>query len=85
MLSTQSKGDQGGSMAGKRATARFVVDGMSCSSCEQRIEKAVRALVGISQVYASAPISEVTVYYDSDLVTRGAISAAITGTGNSWR
>ena len=68
-------------MSGKRTTARLIVDGMSCSSCEQRIEKAVRALVGVNQVYASAPISEVMVYYEADLVTREAICAAITRAG----
>ncbi len=68
-------------MAGKRATARFVVDGMSCSSCENRIEKAVGALPGVARVSASAPISEAVVYYDPDLVTREAIVAAIVSAG----
>jgi sulfite exporter TauE/SafE/copper chaperone CopZ len=69
----------------KRATARIIVDGMSCSSCEQRIEKAVRALDGVSQVSASASLSEVMVYYDAALVTRDAICGAIAGAGYQVR
>jgi len=76
---------QGGSMAGKRATARLVVDGMSCSSCEQRIEKAVRALDGVSRVSASASLSEVMVYYDADLVSRDAIIGAVRSAGYGVR
>ena len=72
-------------MAGKRSTARLTVDGMTCSSCEQRIEKAVRALDGVGQVSASAPISEVIVYYDAELVTRGAILDAIRSAGYQVR
>ena len=72
-------------MSGKRATARIIVDGMTCSSCEQRIEKAVRALDGVSHVTASASLSEVMVYYDADLVNREAIHAAITGAGYQVR
>jgi len=68
-------------MAGKRAPARIIVDGMSCGSCEQRIEKAVRALDGVSRVSASAALSEVMVYYDAGLVNMEAIHAAIRGAG----
>jgi copper ion binding protein len=72
-------------MAGKRTTARLIVDGMSCSNCEQRIEKSVRALEGVSRVSASASLSEVVVYYDSDLVTREAIADAVRGAGYQVR
>ena len=72
-------------MAAKRATARLMVDGMSCSSCEQRIEKAVRALDGVTQVSASASLSEVMVYYDADLVTWAAIVGAIASAGYTVR
>lgn len=71
-------------MSGKRATARLIVDGMTCGSCEQRIEKAVRAL-GVSQVNASASLSEVMVYYDADLVTREKIVGAIRSAGYQVR
>ena len=72
-------------MSGKRAPARLIVDGMSCSSCEQRIEKAVGALDGVSKVSASASLSEVMVYYEADLVTREKIVAAIGSAGYQVR
>ena len=72
-------------MPGKRATARLTVDGMTCSNCETRIEKAVRALQGVSKVSASAPISEVIVTYDAGAVSRSAIEEAIRGAGYSVR
>jgi uncharacterized protein len=72
-------------MAGTRATARLIVDGMSCSSCEQRIEKAVGALAGVHRVGAAAPLAEVMVYYDADLVSRAAICAAIVAAGYQVR
>ena len=72
-------------MSGKRAFTRLVVDGMSCSSCEQRIEEAVGALDGVSRVSASASLSEVMVYFDADLVTRLEITAAITSAGYQVR
>src|SRR5512136_3009835 len=51
-------------MADRVATARILVDGMTCSSCEQRIEKAVTALEGVRRAGASASLSEVMVYYE---------------------
>ena len=58
---------------------------MSCSNCEQRIEKAVRTLDGVSHVSASASLSEVMVYYDADLLAREAIVKAIAGAGYQVR
>jgi uncharacterized protein len=72
-------------MAAKRAVLVFTVDGMSCSSCEQRIEKAVRRLDGVSAVRASASISEVKVTFAPDVVDQGAISTAIDGAGYQVR
>ena len=72
-------------MAEKRATIRLLVDGMSCSSCEQRIEKALRALEGVHQVSASASLSEVTVYYDARQVTREMMVTAICRAGYQVR
>jgi sulfite exporter TauE/SafE/copper chaperone CopZ len=72
-------------MAGKRSTLRILVDGMSCASCEQRIERSVRALVGVHGVTASASLSEVTVYYDPDLVRPEAVRDAVRGAGYQVR
>ena len=72
-------------MAGHRTTGKITVDGMTCSHCEQRIEAAVKALDGVIKVNASAPLSEVTVVYDSDRVSFEAIAGAIRGTGYKLR
>jgi uncharacterized protein len=72
-------------MTGKIAPLRIVVDGMTCSHCEQKIERAVGALEGVTRVTASAPLSEVMVYYDPALVGQKAIFAAVEGAGYSVR
>jgi copper chaperone CopZ len=68
-------------MTGKIAPLRIVVDGMTCSHCEQKIEKAVGTLAGVTHVTASAPLSEVMVYYDPALVGQEAIFAAVRNAG----
>ena len=72
-------------MAERVSTARILVDGMTCGSCEQRIEKAVAALEGVRRVGASASLSEVMVYYEPDRVGLAAIHEAIRGAGYSVR
>jgi sulfite exporter TauE/SafE/copper chaperone CopZ len=66
-------------------TLRILVDGMTCGNCEQRIEKKVLTREGVRQVNASASLSEVMVYYDSDLVGREAICDAIRAAGYQVR
>jgi sulfite exporter TauE/SafE/plastocyanin domain-containing protein/copper chaperone CopZ len=72
-------------MADDRATLRLDVDGMTCGNCEQRIEKAVRALPGVRSVRASASLAEVTVRFDPHQVRIEAIREAITGAGYQVR
>jgi sulfite exporter TauE/SafE/copper chaperone CopZ len=72
-------------MAEKHVTARLDVDGMSCANCEDRIEKAVRALDGISDVAASASLCEVMVTFDPDRIGITAISDAVRGAGYQVR
>lgn len=72
-------------MTGHRKTGKITVDGMTCSHCEQRIETALGALAGVIKVYASAPLDEVSVSYDSDKVSFEAIADAIRGAGYQVR
>ena len=72
-------------MMGKIAPLRIVVDGMTCSHCEQKIERAVGALEGVTRVTASAPLSEVMVYFDPSLVGQEAIFAAVRNEGYTVR
>jgi len=72
-------------MAGKVATLRVLVDGMSCSSCEQRIEKGVGAIHGVSRVKASASLGEVMVYYDPVITGPSALHEAVRKAGYTVR
>jgi uncharacterized protein len=72
-------------MTEKVEALRIMVDGMSCAQCEKRIETAVGALDGVNRVTASAPLSEVMVYYRSDRVAADAIYAAIRTAGYQVR
>ncbi len=72
-------------MGNKRTAARIVVDGMTCSSCEKRVEKALLALAGVYEARTRASLSEVMVYYDPDLVTREAIHDGIRAAGYQVR
>ncbi len=66
-------------MNAKRVTLN--VDGMTCGSCEARIEKALGVLPGILSATARVRGGEVTVEYDEDRIDIAAIKAAIEKTG----
>ncbi len=72
-------------MSERKRTVRLAVEGMSCSTCERRIEKAVRALGGVSGVRASSSLGEVKVTCDAERVDRPAIEAAIQAAGYQVR
>jgi sulfite exporter TauE/SafE/copper chaperone CopZ len=63
----------------------IAVDGMTCASCERRIESALLKLPGVSAARASAPLSEVRVTFDASRVDGEAINNAIRDTGYSAR
>ena len=67
---------------------RIGVDGMSCSSCERKIETAVRGVPGVVEARASAALREVSVSHDGSLAGQAgldAVSEAIRGAGYSVR
>src|SRR5512143_2889220 len=72
-------------MADKFTTTTIMVDGMTCSHCEQRIEKAVGELGGVIEVKASAGISEVWVKYDPGRAALGSMYEAIRRAGYQVR
>ena len=53
------------------------IDGMTCTSCEMRIENVVRKLEGISEVKAMFSSSNVYITYDSSLIDLEKIINAI--------
>jgi len=66
-------------MNNKRITV--YVDGMTCGSCESRIEKALKALPGVLFADAQVQGGQVTIEYDEDRIDLSAITAAIEKTG----
>jgi sulfite exporter TauE/SafE/copper chaperone CopZ len=55
----------------------FQVGGMSCSSCEMKIEKGLRKLDGVKEVKASLAKSQVNVEYDSSVIEPETLMATI--------
>ena len=72
-------------MRNRKRTVRLAVDGMSCSTCERRIEKAVGAIDGVTGVRASSSLGEVRVTCDTERVDGSVIDAAIQGAGYQVR
>ncbi|MBN2353815.1 MAG: sulfite exporter TauE/SafE family protein [Spirochaetales bacterium] len=57
--------------------ARFVIEGMTCSGCERRIETAVRRLPGVTAATAGYAHGTATVDFEPDRVSREQIRLAI--------
>jgi sulfite exporter TauE/SafE/copper chaperone CopZ len=72
-------------MTEKISTTTIIVDGMTCSQCEQRLEKAVGALDGVLDVKASAAISELWVKYTAGRAALGSMYETIRRAGYQVR
>jgi copper ion binding protein len=72
-------------MAARLTTVTVGVEGMSCGSCEARIERTVSELEGVVSVKASAPAGKVAVGFDPTRVDTTAIEGAIRSAGYSVR
>jgi len=59
----------------------IVVEGMSCSHCENSIKNAVGALNGVEKVGVDLGTKKVTVEFDPEIVTGKAIFDAIEDQG----
>ncbi len=59
------------------------VDGMSCDHCRMRVEKAVKALQGVSSAEVNLEKKTVTVQYNDSETGFSQINAAIKGEGYS--
>ena len=58
----------------------FQVEGMMCQHCEQRVNKALQGMEGVSACSASAKDGIVNVEYDAQKINDAAIIQAITDT-----
>ena len=63
------------------ASARFTVKGMSCGSCAERVENAIRQLPGISSVRVDLASGDVQVEHQPEKVTPEQIREKITAAG----
>ncbi|HOL17025.1 MAG TPA: copper ion binding protein [Bacillota bacterium] len=59
----------------------FKVEGMSCNHCKQSIERAVRALPGVTSATVDLAQNEVDISFDPQKVKKEELQAAITGAG----
>ena len=62
------------------ATSDFLVEGMTCASCVRRVEKALRAIPGVSDAQVNLATERATVRHQPD-VTDAQLAAAIDKTG----
>lgn len=62
-------------------TARFVVHGMHCNSCVERVQKAVRQLPGIASVQVDVASGDVAVGHEPEKVTPEQIRQQIASAG----
>lgn len=59
----------------------FIVDGMSCTSCENRISRCLGALPGVVQVNADHKHGRVRVLFNSGTISTSALRTTIEGLG----
>lgn len=59
----------------------FTIEGMSCASCSQTVEKAVNQLSGVEQVTVNLATEKMLVSYDPTVLTTGEIITAVSDAG----
>ncbi|MBY5707596.1 copper-translocating P-type ATPase [Rhizobium leguminosarum] len=65
----------------KIETQEFLVEGMTCASCVSRVERALKAVPGVTQASVNLATEKATIRYVSGATTSAAISAAIRNAG----
>lgn len=63
------------------ATQSFEIEGMTCASCAQTIEKSVAKVAGVDTVSVNLATEKMTVNYDEDAVATGDILKAVEDAG----
>jgi copper chaperone CopZ len=66
---------------GKKKKETVTVTGMSCSHCEQTVEKGVSLIAGVAKVKANAEGNSVAVFYKGDAPDMNAVKAKIVDLG----
>lgn len=65
----------------KMIKLELLIEGMTCSSCELRIENALKKLAGVAEVKAEYSNSKASVVYDADILQPDNIMAAVSKAG----
>ncbi|MBW9173529.1 heavy-metal-associated domain-containing protein [Clostridium estertheticum] len=63
---------------------KIKVFGMTCTSCQSRVERAITKLTGVKNAMASFSTQSLTVEYDTNLCNLEKIRTAINVAGYSW-
>ena len=65
----------------KIETQDFLVEGMTCASCVSRVERALKAVPGVTEANVNLATEKATIRYVSGATTAAALSAAIRNAG----
>jgi len=63
------------------ATQTLIIEGMTCNHCVMRVEKALKALTGVTDARVDLQKGEAVVTYDDTKVTPEKISFAVVEAG----
>lgn len=80
-LLAKTVADAGYSLIGNQQQETFRIEGMTCASCAQTVEKAVNKLAGVQTATVNLATEKLTVHYDKEQLNTAAIEAAVTKAG----
>jgi copper chaperone len=63
------------------ANVKLRVTGMTCSHCQAKVEKALKAVIGVYSAVIDLPDGEAEVDFDDDSVTTDQLVAAVSQAG----
>jgi len=63
------------------ANVKLRVSGMTCSHCQAKVEKALKAVIGVYSAVIDLPDGEAEVDFDDDSVTTDQLVAAVAQAG----
>jgi copper chaperone len=63
------------------ANVKLRVTGMTCSHCQAKVEKALKAVIGVYSAVIDLPDGEAEVDFDDDSVTTDQLVAAVAQAG----
>ncbi|APO68089.1 copper-transporting ATPase protein ActP 1 [Rhizobium gallicum] len=72
---------EGAGYEAKIETQEFLVEGMTCASCVSRVERALKAVPGVTEANVNLATQKATIRYVAGATTSAALSAAIRNAG----